>query len=141
MKFINYKFIPFPNHFFFNFDVFHEAANRNQIDVIYYLLLKEKEIGESCFEGNDKLSKIVIPPSIIAIRKKAFSYCLSLTHVSISPSVKYIVILPSSLNSIEANTFNECSLLKEITIPFTETSIGDCAFKECSSLKQILIPP
>lgn len=60
MKFFNYKFIPFLNHFFFNFDALYEAANRNQIDVIYYLLLKEKEIHESYFEGNDKLSKIVI---------------------------------------------------------------------------------
>lgn len=40
------------------------------------------------------------------------------------------VILPTSLNSIEVNTFNECSLLKGITISSTTTSIGDCEFKE-----------
>ena len=36
--------------------------------------------------------------------------------------------------------FEECSALKEITIPNSVTSIGDNAFDSCSALKEITIP-
>ena len=54
-------------------------------------------------------------------------------------SIKQIT-LPNSITSIEAETFEFCSMLQKVTIPDSITSIGDRAFDECGKLKKIDIP-
>ena len=44
------------------------------------------------------------------------------------------ITLPSSVTSIGNSAFSGCNLLSEITIPASVTSIGGSAFKGCSSL-------
>ena len=60
----------------------------------------------------------------------AFSYCRSLTSVTI----------PDSVTSIEFEAFCSCSNLTSVTIPDNVTSIGDYAFQYCSSLTSVTIP-
>ncbi len=72
----------------------------------------------------------VIPQGIKIIGKFAFSYCTSLTSIS----------LPNSVTSIENDAFAQCSSLTSISIPDSVTSIGDEAFSYCSSLTSISIP-
>ena len=72
----------------------------------------------------------VIPQGIEIIGKFAFSYCTSLTSIS----------LPNSVTSIENNAFAQCSSLTSISIPNSVTSIGNEAFYNCSSLTSISIP-
>ena len=60
------------------------------IDVIYSLLLNEKEIKEEFFKENNDLKLISIPSSIKLIEKSSFENCSSLTDISILSSVTLI---------------------------------------------------
>ena len=75
---------------------------------------------------NRKNKNIVISIVITSIQTKISQECFS-------KSFSYHR-LDTSIDIIPQNTFEECSLLREITIPSSVTSIGDSAFKGCSSL-------
>jgi len=89
----------------------------------YYLL-------ERC--DNKKLSSYQIHDDTQVIGGSAFSYCTSLTSITI----------PASVTSIGEWAFSDCSSLTSVT--FAEgsqlTSIGDYAFYSCTSLTSITIP-
>ena len=83
----------------------------------------------------------------------AFSYCYSLTSVTIPNSVKSIgdlafrgckfltsVTIPNSVTSIGDLAFQGCSSLRSVTIPNSVTEIGSSAFEGCSGLTSITIP-
>ena len=55
-----------------------QAANNNQIELVYYLLMKRNELEPNIFTS---MTKIAIPPSIISISKHAFEECQNLTQV------------------------------------------------------------
>ncbi len=84
----------------------------------------------SFLDGNNVITKVVIPNSVINIKAYAFDNRSSLTSINI----------PNSVTSIGNNAFSGCSSLKSITIPNTITSIGDFAFNNCRSLTSITIP-
>ena len=67
--------------------------------------------------------------SVTSIEACAFSYCSSLTSVTI----------PESVTSIEGLAFEGCSSLTSITIPESVTWIGDGVFHGCSSLTSVTI--
>ena len=67
---------------------------------------------------------------VTTIGKFAFSYCSSLTSVTI----------PDSVTTIGGCAFSGCSSLTSVTIPDSVTTIGDSAFKNCSSLTSVTIP-
>jgi hypothetical protein len=77
-------------------------------------------------KGGDYL----IPYGVTGIRDNTFSYCSSLTSITI----------PSSVTSIGGFAFLACTSLTSITIPSSVTSIGFSAFSDCSSLTSITIP-
>jgi len=54
--------------------------------------------------------------------------------------LKIVENIPSSVKTIGASAFHQCSSLESITIPEGVTSIGDYAFSQCSSLTSITIP-
>ena len=89
-----------------------------------------KWIGNSAFSYCRSLTSITIPNSVTSIGKSAFSGCNSLTSITI----------PNSVTSIGDYAFNYCSALTSITIPNSLTSIGSEAFNGCSSLTSITIP-
>jgi len=60
----------------------------------------------------------------------AFSYCHSLTNVTI----------PHSVTTIGNWAFLECPRLTSVTIPDSVTNIGSCAFSGCRSLRNVTIP-
>ena len=72
----------------------------------------------------------ILPDSVTSIRASAFSYCSSLTNITI----------PKNVTSIGNSAFSGCSGLTSITIPKNVTSIGSYAFSGCSGLTSITIP-
>ena len=87
-------------------------------------------IGEYAFSYCSSLTSITIPNSVTTIKEYAFSNCSSLTSVTI----------PNSVTTIGDNAFNGCSSLTSVTIPNSVTTIGGWAFSICSSLTSVTIP-
>ena len=86
-------------------------------------------IGDFAFIGSS-LTSINIPNSVTSIGLNAFESCSSLTSINI----------PNSVTSIESFAFDGCTALTKIEIPNSVTSIGTFAFSNCSSLTSINIP-
>ena len=86
-------------------------------------------IESNAFSYCSSLTSISISSSVTSIGRSAFSYCSSLFSISI----------PSSVTSIGDNAFSYCSSLVSISIPSSVTSIGDNAFSGCSSLTAITV--
>ena len=87
-------------------------------------------IGEQAFSYCDSLTSITIPDSVTSIGMQAFSSCDSLTSVTIGNGVK----------KIGEHAFSFCDSLTSMTIGSGVTSIGNEAFRYCSSLTSITIP-
>ena len=61
-------------HFLYIYDkALHEAAEQNELDIIYYILSTKNVINEKCFKEIEKLQNLAIPPSITSIGKFAFN--------------------------------------------------------------------
>ena len=89
-----------------------------------------KEIAENAFKGENTLTSIIIPDSVIKIGKAAFMRCNNLLSVTIGEGVAE---LPEQL-------FSECGKLEKILIPksvikFDERSFGE--FGELSALTEV----
>ena len=69
-----------------------------------------EEIGESAFEGCEKLEYIKISPSVEFIREKAFTNCISLSDVDFGE-------INDNLRLIDEDVFAGCKSLKELTLP------------------------
>ena len=95
----------------------------------------------------------VIPNTVIAIGKAAFSGCKYLTNVELGNSVttigEYAFVNCSSLTNVEFGNslttigdcaFEGCSSLTEITLPNSLISISDGAFAQCSGLSEVRLP-
>ena len=87
-------------------------------------------IGSSAFSYCSSLTSITIPNGVTSIGRDAFSGCSSLTSIEI----------PSKVTSIGDLAFSRCSSLTSIEIPSGVTSIASSAFSRCSSLTSIEIP-
>ena len=123
-------------------------------------------IGDLAFDGCKSLMSITIPNNVTSIGKYAFKGCTSLTNIYVDSNnknytsvngnlynknktevIQYAVgktdeyfSIPSSVTSIGAYAFYNCTNLKSITIPDSVTSIGDGAFYECTKLIAAVVP-
>ena len=82
------------------------------------------KIGDRAFEGCNKLTRVVLPNSLIEIGLDAFRECNSLKEV----------IIPSSVTMIESEAFAHCSALSRITLHDTISMIGDSAFESVQDI-------
>lgn len=78
-----------------------------------------------------KISKVILPESILRIGDSAFRNCKSLAEIK----------LPSGLIEIGANAFRGCRALTNITIPDNVAQIGENVFCNCRSLEAINLSP
>lgn len=114
-------------------------------------------IGNSAFDGNEKITSVTIPGTVKEIRQYAFRSCKNLKKITLQEGVESIgyyafagctnlteVNLPTTLNYIENLAFRSCVNLEQIVIPENskgqETKIEHCAFEFCSKLKKVYFP-
>ncbi len=105
-------------------------ADAVEINGIYYNLVEKAiKIAEVTEHPNQYTGDVVIPEkvdyngtsyNVTSIGDRAFSYCFSLTAVTI----------PSSVTGIGQSAFSNCYSLTSVTIPSSVTSIGQSAIIE-----------
>ena len=109
-------------------DAFYNTAyynnSSNWVNTVLY-------IGNHLIEAKETINGgYIIKYGTKTIADSAFSYCESLTSVTIPDSVTYI----------GNSAFRTCTSLTSVTIPDSVTSICDSAFRDCTSLTSITIP-
>ncbi len=87
-------------------------------------------IPSTAFSFCDSLTSVTISDSVTSIGMGAFYGCINLTSVTIGDGV----------TSIGEVAFRDCHSLTSVTIPDRVTEIGEGAFDDCSSLTSITIP-
>ena len=109
------------------------------IDGINYRLDEETKTAEVTKKSGGYEGDIIIPDTVVlndatyrvtSIGKWAFTFCKSLTDITIPDGVKII----------GDYAFNHCQSLTSVTIPESVKIIGNCAFFCCESLPAITIP-
>ena len=98
-----------------------------------------QSIGNNVFKGQLGITKLVIPRSMQTIGNNAFYGCLLLETVEFKHSTDQ----PSQLtreDSYGTSIFQNCTSLKNVTLPGNMTEIPKMMFYYCSSLESIVIP-
>lgn len=80
-------------------------------------------------DANETITKIIIPDTVTTIRSYAFQNC----------TIPITFEDASSIKTVEANAFLNCTGLTDIELPNCET-VGENAFKGCSSLLSVILP-
>ena len=93
---------------------------------------KVKKVPYHCFEGANRLSKVVLHEGLESIGESAFYQCGSLKQLE----------LPKSLKIIGKEAFSGCTNLANITIPDDAQleEVGEYAFSSCENLEQMTFP-
>jgi hypothetical protein len=112
-----------------------------------------EEIRELAFRGCKRISSIVIPPTVKAIKARAFYLSHSLAKVILGEGLREIgreafavtsihdIVIPSSVKVIKAEAFSYCRQLTNVKLGEGLEEIWQDAFRDCTSLQQITIPP
>lgn len=87
-------------------------------------------IGKYAYYNCYKLNYINLSDYVTSIGNGAFSYCSSLTNITI----------PESVKSIGSQAFLNCTKLEDVELSYGLKTIGSQAFKGCKSLTSITIP-
>ena len=109
-------------------------------------------IGANAFSSCGKLSSCTFAPGLVNIGNFAFQNCTGLTAVELPDTLISLsmgafygcalksIILPQSVEIIDAGVFFGCSSLTAIVVPGSVKSIGYLAFYQCASLTSITLP-
>lgn len=123
-------------------------------------------IGNYAFSNCKGLTTITIPESVTSINCTVFNGCTNLSSFLVDDSnmdycsiddvlfnrdITTLIVypakkagtsytVPSSVKSVGANAFRNCTYLSSVVIPDGVTSIGSYAFDKCINLTRIIIP-
>ena len=115
------------------------------------------EIGASAFNGIDEITEVMIPNSVVEIKREAFSNCTGIEKVTLSNRLTYIgtaafygcehltsIEIPASLDSTTAEyDFTgvfEGSGLEKVTFEEGTEQIAESLFKNCTKIESIELP-
>ena len=100
-------------------------------------------ISSLAFNGNTKITKVIIPGCVGSIGRAAFRDCTALKEVDIKTKTDLddagYSFTFNGLTQIEDQAFQCCTSLESINLPETLTYLGD-AFSYCTSLTAITLP-
>jgi hypothetical protein len=108
--------------------------------------LPVRYVAERACYGNDVITEVILPDSLISIGELAFSECKSLKKVTVEgcETIGYAafrnskklrsVSLPDNLVTMEDEAFYGCARLGKTVIPSSVTKIGVDAFSGCEQL-------
>lgn len=114
--------------------------------------LPVKLIGEAAFRGNSKLTKVILPDTVISIDRYAFEGCGALTEVLFNDGLEQIndyafrnaglttLALPDSVSTIGKYSFYGTKITS-LKIPESVSRMGKYAFYGCTELKTIEFCP
>ena len=131
---------------------YHGSSTSSTISTTYYIpsslrsvTLTDGNVLYGAFYNCSMLTSVTIPDSVTSIGNYAFSGCSGLTSVYYTGDVAGwcgISFGNFSANplSYAGNLYIDGSLVTDLVIPDSVTSIGDYAFRGCSGLTQITIP-
>lgn len=85
-------------------------------------------LPSDCFNGCQKLKKVVLPNTITELAWQMFSHCKGLNYF----------VVPNGITRIEYGCFFYCENLLQVELPSTLTYINDNAFYYCNSLQYII---
>lgn len=107
-------------------------------------------IGAKAFMNSKNCERIILPDTVTAIGKEAFSGCPA-TEINIPAGVKVIssfafygsglkeLVLPDGVEAIEDSAFAYCPSLERVVIPASCKKVGASAFRGCGLLKEITV--
>ncbi len=108
-------------------------------------------IGEKAFI-NATISEIILPHTIKAILKKAFSGCKNLKHIDLPENLEYLgeysfyksglenILIPDLIYEIPSMCFYECTKLSKVHFGNCVETIGYGAFSDCKKLCMVSLP-
>lgn len=82
-------------------------------------------IAQNLFAGNQNITSVHLPDTIVDIKDFAFDSCSNLQCIN----------LPDGLEVIGEAAFQLCTSLKEVTIPDSVVRIDDFAFNHCPAIQ------
>lgn len=88
-----------------------------------------KRIGSGAFSYCSSLTAVTLPSSITQIDADAFSYCTNLATIN----------FPSGLAAIGSKAFLYCESITTVSLPSSLTTLGASAFSRCSKLTSISV--
>ena len=123
-------------------------------------------IGECAFSSCSSLTSVTVGNGVTTIGSYAFSGCSSLTSVYITDIAAWCgiefssssnplsyaknlyvggtlvkdLVIPDSVTTIGSSAFESCDSLTSVTIGNSVTTIGNSAFSSCASLTSVVIP-
>lgn len=113
---------------------------------------KVTTLGIHSFD-HSKITKLIIPNSILFIQGEAFRFADKLKEVTLPTSIPYLadgtffgcsslesIDIPGNIKSIDRNCFRVCSSLKTVNILAGVEVIKEYIFYECKSLETVIIP-
>ncbi|MBQ9531405.1 MAG: leucine-rich repeat protein [Eubacterium sp.] len=129
-------------------------------------LVIEEGVTSVClyaFTGCKKMESAVIPASLTRVSYCAFSWCTSLTSITVNEenpvydsrnNCNAIIrtadnllitgckttVIPDTVTAINECAFYGCNEMKHITIPNSVTRLGELSFYRCEALEKITIP-
>jgi hypothetical protein len=140
---------------------FYGCTNLSQID----LPPTVETIGGEAFYGCESLTQIVIPSSVTGLEGAAFDACWGLAAITVEEENEFYAsevgvlmnkkkrviircpagfignfVIPSTVISINRDSFKDCSGLTSVTIPPSVTRIYERAFENCIGLETLDIP-